>query len=198
VAVEESPTAGAGRNFQGRRVRRSATRTFWRTGKPDGSIPAGSTNSFANGNCAGNAPLSAELSGSRTAEKAKHFRLEIDKSCCSGQLQGFGNSRRWSPYIRPLPISPFELLDDWPPQLLLAEKTIIILTYFRFEVVKFIFAGRNSGQHSIKVSMRKTANRKTLMSRVRSVSAIVFARAEMQKAARNGVRCRPQLKGFGS
>jgi len=41
-----------------------------------------------------------------------------------------------------------ELLDGWSPQRFLAEKMIIILTYFRSQVVKFIFGGRNSGQQA--------------------------------------------------
>jgi len=39
-----------------------------------------------------------------------------------------------------------ELLDGWSPQRFLAERMITILTYFRSQVVKFIFGGRNSGQ----------------------------------------------------
>jgi hypothetical protein len=39
-----------------------------------------------------------------------------------------------------------ELLDGWSPQTFLAEKIITIVTYFRLQVVKFIFGGRNSGQ----------------------------------------------------
>ena len=41
-----------------------------------------------------------------------------------------------------------ELLDGWSPQRFLAERMIIILTYFRSQVVKFIFGGRNSGQQA--------------------------------------------------
>jgi hypothetical protein len=39
-----------------------------------------------------------------------------------------------------------ELLDGWSPQHFLAVRMITIVTYFRSEVVKFIFGGRNSGQ----------------------------------------------------
>ena len=39
-----------------------------------------------------------------------------------------------------------ELLDGWSPQHFLAERMITIVTYFRSQVVKFIFGGRNSGQ----------------------------------------------------
>jgi hypothetical protein len=39
-----------------------------------------------------------------------------------------------------------ELLDGWSPQHFLAEGMITMVTYFRSEVVKFIFGGRNSGQ----------------------------------------------------
>jgi len=39
-----------------------------------------------------------------------------------------------------------ELLDGWSPQRFLAERMITILTYFRSQVVEFIFGGRNSGQ----------------------------------------------------
>jgi len=39
-----------------------------------------------------------------------------------------------------------ELLDGWSPQHSLAERMITIVTYFRSQVVKFIFGGRNSGQ----------------------------------------------------
>ena len=39
-----------------------------------------------------------------------------------------------------------ELLDGWSPQYFLAERIITIVTYFRSQVVKFIFGGRNSGQ----------------------------------------------------
>ena len=39
-----------------------------------------------------------------------------------------------------------ELVDDWSPQRFLAERMITIVTYFRSQVVEFIFGGRNSGQ----------------------------------------------------
>src|ERR1700732_2468229 len=39
-----------------------------------------------------------------------------------------------------------ELLDGWSPQHFLAERIITIVTYFRSQVVEFIFGGRNSGQ----------------------------------------------------
>jgi len=41
-----------------------------------------------------------------------------------------------------------ELLDGWSPQHFLAERMITIVTYFRSEVVNFIFGGRNSGQNA--------------------------------------------------
>jgi len=41
-----------------------------------------------------------------------------------------------------------ELLDGWSPQHFLAERMITIVTYFRSQVVKFIFGGRNSGQYA--------------------------------------------------
>ena len=43
-----------------------------------------------------------------------------------------------------------ELLDGWSPQRFLAERMITIVTYFRSQVVKFIFGGRNSGQTETK------------------------------------------------
>jgi hypothetical protein len=39
-----------------------------------------------------------------------------------------------------------ELLDGWSPQHFLAKRVITIVTYFRSQVVKFVFGGRNSGQ----------------------------------------------------
>lgn len=69
---------------------------------------------------------------------AKCWSLEYLQETC--------NSARLLPSSRLVRIRHYELPDRWSPQRFPTKKMIIIVTHFCAQVVKFIFAGRKSGQ----------------------------------------------------